>query len=100
MAEQIAKIEHDMPNANSHVRALILSGEASSSSMQEMQQVLAVALPEFTDRFRFSINPKFVGVTGAAHRARQTVTDPFFTEPRKPHDHEFFGQEPLAHDEL
>lgn len=99
-AEQLAKVENDAPNAASHVRAVILSGEALSS-MQKMQKLLVKALPEFEDRFLFSISSNLVGAAGAAHRARQTVTDPFFTDPRKPEDHEHYSQEQVnGHSEL
>ena len=71
MARQIDIIEIGCPNGRNNVHAVILSGEASSSSLQDMQRVLADALPEFTDRLRFPIDPRFVGATGAAGHGRQ-----------------------------
>jgi hypothetical protein len=75
----------DLP---SHVVAVILTGEASSARMEEMKSVLQLAIPAFSPRFKFVKDPALVGVEGAAHRARQAVTEPYFTEPDAPGDHE------------
>ena len=107
LAEQLSSLEGDAPDISSHVVAIILTGEASASAMLEMKDILAEGLPTFSTKFKFSIEPRLVGVYGAAHRARQTATYPFFTGPRqKFSDHELTEEknpgkkEGEMHDEL
>ena len=79
----LKSVEGGIPDLPSRVVAVILTGEASASALSEMKSILAEALPAFKTKFKFSIEPRLVGVQGAAHRARQTVTDPFFTKPQE-----------------
>jgi hypothetical protein len=89
MDKMLQEVEaSNIPDPSSHVQGIILSGEASTASMQEIKQVIARALPKFEDRFRFSINPHLVGAAGAAHRARQFVTEHAISNPRQPSLHE------------
>ena len=53
-----------------------------------MKQVIRKALPEYKDKFLFSIDPAVVGAVGAAHRARQYVTEHAIVTPREPISHE------------
>jgi hypothetical protein len=71
-------------DALSYLRAVVLSGEASDSGMEEMRLALAFALPEYQDKFRMSLDPHFVGAFGAAQRARHIVQNPKFLTPSDP----------------
>ena len=85
----LAEVEaSNIPDPSSHIQGIILTGEASDASMQEMKQVIVAALPEFEDQFRFSIDPRLEGVIGAAHHARQFVTENAISNPRQPAPHE------------
>jgi hypothetical protein len=71
-------------DALSYLRAVVLSGEASDSGMEEMRLALASALPEYQDKFRMSLDSHFVGAFGAAQRARHIVQNPKFLTPSDP----------------
>jgi hypothetical protein len=86
-----------IPDLEPHIRAVILSGQASTPSMNDMKHVLAAAIPSFADRFRFTIDPRLVGAAGAARWAEHTIThDSFINPPPEPHPQ----YAPGAHDEL
>jgi len=84
MDEMIAYlVEANIKDPESKVRGIILAGEASIGAMEEMKHVIEVALPEYKDQFLFSIDQRVIGATGAAHRARQYVTEHAITSPRE-----------------
>jgi hypothetical protein len=86
-----------IPDLGQHIRAVILSGQASTSSMNDMKHVLASAIPSFADRLRFTLDPRLVGAAGAARWAEHTITHHYFTNPwPEPH----LQYAPGAHDEL
>ncbi|KUJ12747.1 uncharacterized protein LY89DRAFT_737665 [Mollisia scopiformis] len=80
--------EGNIKNATSRIMGIVLTGEASRDGMKEMKQVIGKALPEYKERFLFDIEPEKVGATGAAHRARQYVTDHAILNPREPTFHQ------------
>ncbi|PQE30161.1 hypothetical protein CJF32_00003594 [Rutstroemia sp. NJR-2017a WRK4] len=82
-AEEIGK-KWKLSEPLQYLRAVVLSGEASNSSMEEMHLALAAALPEYEDKFRMSLDPHFVGAFGAAQRARQIIQIPKFLTPPDP----------------
>jgi len=65
-----------MSLALQYLRAIVLSGEASSLGIDEMRIALGAALPHHQDKMRISLDPHFVGAFGAAQRARQIVQNP------------------------
>ncbi len=67
-----------------YLRAIVLSGEASDPSMEEMRLALTSALPKYQDKLRMSLDPHFVGAFGAAQRARHIVQNPKFLTPSDP----------------
>lgn len=75
-------LESNIENPESKVRGIILAGEASIEGLEEMRLVIGKAIPEYKDRFLFNIDPRDVGVVGAAHRARQYVTEHAIMNPR------------------
>lgn len=79
-----------------HIKAVILSGQASTPSMNDMKHVLASAIPSFADRFRFTIDPRLVGAAGAARWAEHSVSDDTFLNPSWGIEQ----QPPADHDEL
>jgi hypothetical protein len=84
-AESLLAVEEaGIPNAATHVKGIILSGEASVGAMSEFKRVVAAAIPEFENQFLWSIDPKLVGAAGAAHRARQFVTENGIPRPWEP----------------
>jgi hypothetical protein len=88
LAERLELLTDDVPDLPSHVVAVILTGEASPAYMEDMKSVLQIAIPAFIPKFKFVKDPSLVAVEGAAHRARQAVTDPYFIEPDPPGDYE------------
>ncbi len=60
-------------DALSKVRGVVLSGEASSSAMHRMRDLLARAFPDLQDTFRFFIPPVFVPAAGATEKARRAL---------------------------
>lgn len=86
-----------VPDLEPHIRAVILSGQASTPSMNDMKRVLASAIPNFADRFRFTIEPRLVGAAGAARWAEHTITHWSFTNPW-PEPSPLYA--PESHDEL
>lgn len=105
LAERLELLAGDAPDIPSHVVAVILTGEASPACMEQMKSVLQIAIPAFIPRFKFVKDPSLVAVEGAAHRARQAMTDPYFTEPDPPGDHEHLERPATpsvdrSHDEL
>lgn len=81
-------IESNISNPESKIVGIILTGEASMEGMEEIKLVIGKALPEYEDHFLFSINPGVVGAIGAAHRARQYVTEHAIMNPREPPLHD------------
>ena len=81
-----------------YLRAVVLSGEASDSGMEEMRLALASALPEYQGKFRMSLDPHFVGAFGAAQRARHISQNPKFLTPSDPGYR--FDPGPYVHEEL
>jgi hypothetical protein len=75
------KDNHGELNALENLRAIVLSGEASTAGMEEMRQALAACLPEFQNQLRMSLDPHFVGAFGAAQRARHIIQNPSFLKP-------------------
>ncbi|KAE8452093.1 hypothetical protein EG329_002259 [Mollisiaceae sp. DMI_Dod_QoI] len=91
MDEMIAYLlESNIETPESKVHGIILAGEASIQGMDELKPVIEKALPRYKNRFLFDIDPGLVGVIGAAHRARQYVTEHGILNPR----------EGMAHEEL
>ena len=82
MDEMIAYlVESNIDNPESKIQGIILAGEASIEGMDEIKQVIGKALPGYKNHFLFSIDPRVIGVIGAAHRARQYVTEHAITVP-------------------
>ncbi|KAF8852937.1 hypothetical protein BDZ45DRAFT_729870 [Acephala macrosclerotiorum] len=81
-------LESKIENPELKVRGIILAGEASSEGIEALKLVIGKALPGYQDRFLFDIDPGFVGVIGAAHRARQYVTEHAIMTPREGTVHE------------
>lgn len=69
------------PNPLEYLRAIVLSGEASTTGMAEMRQALTAGLPEFQNKLLMFLDPQFVGAFGAAQRARHIIQDPSFMDP-------------------
>ncbi len=74
--------QRHIPDALQYLRAVVLSGEASDVSMQEMRLALANALPEYQDKFRMSLGPHFAGAFGAAQLAKHIVQNPELMRPQ------------------
>jgi hypothetical protein len=87
MDEAIANlVDLNIEDPASKVQGIILTGEASLAGMEDMKRVIEQALPTYKDRFLFHLDPSKVGVIGAAHRARQYVTENAVMSPKKPHE--------------
>jgi hypothetical protein len=78
--------ELNIQDPASKVQGIILTGEASSAGMEDMKRVIEEALPTYKERFLFHLEPGKLGVIGAAHRARQYVTENAVMSPRQPHE--------------
>lgn len=98
LSEQLETLVDDVPDASSHVAAVILTGEASNDSMEAMKAILRSSLPEYNEKFKFEIEPKIIGARGAAHRARETAEGLFAPQPSADDDIEPESQHP--HEEL
>jgi len=86
MDEAIAHlVEMNYPDPASKVQGIILTGEASSAGMENMKRIIEHALPTYKERFLFHLEPGKLGAIGAAHRARQCVTENAIMSPRQPH---------------
>jgi translation initiation factor 2 alpha subunit (eIF-2alpha) len=70
------------------VMGIILAGDASTEGLEDIKRVIEKGLPEYKDRFLFSIDPHVIGAIGAAHRARQYVTEYSIMNPQEPPLHE------------
>lgn len=80
----------NIKEALEYLRAIVLSGEASNSGMDEMRRALTAALnflPEYHTKLRMSLDPHFVGAFGAAQRARHIIQNPQFLNPPDPPSH-------------
>lgn len=89
MDEMIAYLtESNIKDAVSRVIGIILTGEASTEGMEDMRNFLGETLPEYKAHLLFDIDPRTLGVIGAAHRARQYVTEHAIMNPKDPMLHE------------
>jgi hypothetical protein len=92
----------DFWDYGAHVRGILLSGDASKSGMDEMRLSMAQAWPEqYSNRFKDSIDPIYVGAAGAARMAQiQAVKD--LGSEAVPNDDEddADGDDENEHDEL
>jgi len=106
LGRQLIRREGGVPILPSCVLAVILTDEAPEQSMTAMKALTEEALPDFKPKFKMSIEPGWVGAYGAAHRARQMVTDEMFIDLERLSDRHGFMEEerhpPLqqSHDEL
>ena len=57
-------------------RFIIFSGEAMPSEFDKVRQVITELIPEFTDRFRDTVDPFWVGAIGAARCAKEFAINP------------------------
>ncbi|KAH8803581.1 hypothetical protein F5884DRAFT_509941 [Xylogone sp. PMI_703] len=85
LAEDV-RYEWNITEPLQYLRAIVLSGEASNSAMEEMRSALPSVLLEYQDKLRISLDPNFVLAFGAAQRARHFIHDPRYMEPDMPHD--------------
>lgn len=81
-------LESNVEEPESKVRGIILAGEASAAGMDELKPVIEKALHRYKPCLLFDIDPSLVGVVGAAHRARQYVTEHAILNPRGGMAHE------------
>ena len=59
------------------LRAIILSGEASSSDLDQMRDLIRKILPsKLHGKIRDSIDPRYIGAIGAAYQASIFARDP------------------------
>jgi len=58
------------------LRAIIVSGEVSQPSMEELHNVLVEAFPGQESKIRDSIDPLYIGAVGAAFKARYFTLHP------------------------
>jgi len=77
------------PAQLSAFRRITFSGDAPASEFQKIRESIIKAVPEFSDRFIESIEPRWAGAVGAARLAREHRLNP-----------EAFQIEECYHDEL
>lgn len=63
-----------------HLIAIIASGEGVSEHMVEMVHMLVKKFPSSEDLIKGGVDPFVVNLAAVTHRARQAVTELYFTE--------------------
>lgn len=71
-------------NMLQYLRAIVSSGEASSSAMNELRYALSQLLPDYQDNLRTSLDPNFLTAFGGAKQARRFFQDREFMQPDCP----------------
>ena len=91
----------DFWDYGAHVRAVVLSGDASKGGMDEMRRSLAQAWPEqYKNRFKDSIDPLYVGAAGAARMGQIEALRDLGTTQATGYEEEEDDDNEYDHDEL
>ncbi|CZR58727.1 uncharacterized protein PAC_08619 [Phialocephala subalpina] len=80
LAKQMKKNRPLKSNFND-VRAVVFSGEATKDGFEKVKHTLEGALPGLKNRFRFSLDPFWVGAIGATQRGRHVALNPKSLQP-------------------
>lgn len=71
-----ARADSGCPTQLEDYRCIVFSGEAATSEFGKIRVAVTEVVPDFIDKFRDFIDPKWVGAFGAARLAKENALNP------------------------